>query len=423
MNELTAMTENDAAKLIDERTVKYSVARRFIIQLGIVAHGYGPSAARLESYLKQVIEALGYNGHFHSTRAEIIYAFWKDDRMDQVVHMEAVEKGGFNMAKLARVGELVEAVVEGNISLDDAYNILNEIEEMPNPWGPVAKAVSFLFIGVGFSGLMSGNILDILVAGGLALVVYVNVYLADEYGGRMLELLPFTSAFITGALAATAHVLMPEVNVSVVILAAIIIMIPGFTVSAGIVEIVSNHVVSGSANLIAGVIYLLKQFFGAWFGIATIGLLFPSTAVATATTPSVGVWIFLPLLFIGLGIAYQSLMRDFPWVVLCCLVSYIGVQVGNTFGIQYLGTLTGAIVATIYANMWARKFNRPTSIVLVPAITVMVSGSVGFEGLLIAATGESERGFDQFLQLFIVALVISAGLLIANTIVRPKATL
>ena len=46
----------------DEYTVKYSVARRFIIKLGIIAHGYGPSAARLESYLSQVIEALGYNG-------------------------------------------------------------------------------------------------------------------------------------------------------------------------------------------------------------------------------------------------------------------------------------------------------------------------------------------------------------------------
>jgi hypothetical protein len=43
--------------------------------------------------------------------------------------------------------------------------------------------------------------------------------------------------------------------------------------------------------------------------------------------------------------------------------------------------------------------------------------------LLTAASGESARGFDQFLQMFIVALVIAAGLLIANTIVRPKVTL
>ena len=56
--------------LNDERTVKYSVARRFIIKLGIIAHGYGPSAARLENYLNQVTEALGYGGHFHSTRSQ-----------------------------------------------------------------------------------------------------------------------------------------------------------------------------------------------------------------------------------------------------------------------------------------------------------------------------------------------------------------
>lgn len=408
---------------MDERTVKYSVARRFIIKLGIVAHGYGPSAVRLESYLRQVTEALGYYGNFRSTRAEITYAFWKDDQMDQVMHMASVEKGGFNMAKLARVGELVETVVAGGISLDDAYTILDEIDNLPDPWGPLAKGLSFLFIGVGFSGLMSGNLIDILVSAVLALVVYINVHFADKYGGRALELLPFTSAYIIGVIAALVKILMPELNVPVVVIAAIIIIIPGFTVSAGIVEIVSNHVVSGSANLISGVIYLLKQFFGAWFGLATIGLLLPTEATMVTTIPSLGPWLFLPLLFIGLGIAYQSLMRDFPWVIICCLVSYIGVQFGNAFEIQYLGTLMGAIVANIYANLWARKFNRPTSIVLVPAITVMVSGSVGFQGLLIAATGESERGLDQFLQLFIVALVISAGLLIANTIVRPKATL
>ncbi len=407
----------------DEHLVKYSVARRFIIKLGVIAHGYGPSAARLESYLTQVIEALGYHGVFRSTRAEIMYAFWKDDKMDQIIHVERVEKGSFNMAKLARVGELVEAVVDGNISLHDAYDLLEEIEALPNPWGPAAKAVGFMFVGVGFAGLMSGNLLDVWLSGALSLLVYVNVYFAHDIGGRILELLPFSSAYLIGVLAAILKIFLPEINVSVVVLASIISIIPGFTVSAGIVEIVSDHVVSGSANLIAGVMYLLKQFFGAWFGLATIDILIRGNPIDPVPSESLGVWMFLPLLFIGLGIAYQSLIRDFPWVILCCLVSYFGVIFGNSFDIQYLGTLMGAITANIYGNLWARKFNRPTSIVLVPAITVMVSGSVGFQGLLIAAGGESDRGIDQFLQMFIVALVISAGLLIANTIVRPKVTL
>ncbi len=408
----------------DEHIVKYSAARRFIIKLAVIAHGYGPSAARLEIYLTQVIEALGYHGVFRSTPSEIIFSFWKEDKMDQIMHMAAVEKGSFNMAKLSRVGELVEFVVKGGVSLHDAYELLDEIEALPNPWGPVAKAVSFIFIGVGFSGLMSGYMMDIYISGLLALIVYINVYFAHEYGGRLFELLPFSSAYIIGIIAAVLKIFMPEINLPVVVISAIILIIPGFTVSAGIVEIVSNHVVSGSANLISGLIYLLKQFFGAWFGIATVGLLWPtSVEVNIVATPSIGIWFFLPLLFIGLGIAYQSLMKDFLWVMICCLVSYLGVLFGNSFEIAYLGTLTGAIVASIFANYWARYFNRPTSIVLVPAITVMVSGSIGFQGLFVAAGGQRDQGLELVLQMFIVALVIAAGLLIANTIVRPKVTL
>ena len=420
MIESTPMTE------YNEKLVKYSVARRFIIKLGIMAHSYGPSAARLESYLTQVTETLGYQGIFHSTRSEIMYVFWKDDPMVQTQHVEKVEKGAFNMAKLARVGELVELVVAGEISLEDAYTLLDKIDKLPDPWGPFAKAISFLLIGVGFAGLMTGNIWDILLAGGLALVVYINVYIAHQFHGRLIELLPFSSAYIVGVLATFLKIFLPEINIQVVVLSSIIVLIPGFTVSAGIVEIVSDHVVSGSANLIAGITYLLKQFFGAWFGLATVSIFLPTIQENTVLYTSLNLWnpwIFLPLLFIGLGVAYQSLMRDFPWVILCCLVSYFGVIFGNSFEIEYLGTLMGAIVANIFGNLWARKFNRPTSIVLVPAITVMVSGSVGFQGLFIAATEETSKGLNQFLQMFIVALVIAAGLLIANTIVRPKVTL
>jgi len=39
------------------------------------------------------------------------------------------------------------------------------------------------------------------------------------------------------------------------------------------------------------------------------------------------------------------------------------------------------------------------------------------------AAGQTAMGEQQFLQMFVVALTIAAGLLVGNTIVRPKATL
>jgi hypothetical protein len=88
-----------------------------------------------------------------------------------------------------------------------------------------------------------------------------------------------------------------------------------------------------------------------------------------------------------------------------------------------LGNLLGTIVAVVFANLWARKTRRPTSIVLVPASVLLVSGSIGFRGMAALAAGQTAVGEQQFLQMFVVALTIAVGLLIGNTITKPEATL
>jgi len=80
-------------------------------------------------------------------------------------------------------------------------------------------------------------------------------------------------------------------------------------------------------------------------------------------------------------------------------------------------------IAVVFANLWARKTGRPTSIVLLPAIILLVSGSIGFRGLAAMAAGQVASGEQQILQMFVVALTIAAGLLVGNTIVPSKTTL
>jgi uncharacterized membrane protein YjjB (DUF3815 family) len=77
----------------------------------------------------------------------------------------------------------------------------------------------------------------------------------------------------------------------------------------------------------------------------------------------------------------------------------------------------------MFSNVWAARTRRPTSIVLVPAIIVLVSGSVGFRGLAALAEGRTTHGVEQLLEMFIVAVMVTAGLLVGNTIVRPRTTL
>ena len=90
---------------------------------------------------------------------------------------------------------------------------------------------------------------------------------------------------------------------------------------------------------------------------------------------------------------------------------------------QQPGNLVGTIIALVVANLWARKTGRPSSIVLIPAIVLLVSGSIGFRGLVAMAGGDFLLGAGQFLQMFVVAMTIFAGIVVGHTIVRPESGL
>jgi len=235
--------------------------------------------------------------------------------------------------------------------------------------------------------------------------------------------LPLSTAFVAGVLAAGAKILLPEINGVLVTLSAILILIPGYPISVGVIELVCKRVVSGTANLMGGLVYLIKQFAGAWLGVGLVKLFWSMPeAVASPVDPQ-WLWLFMTLLIIGLCVVFQTAVRDLLWAVLVCGIAYGGILLGSAIAGGNLGNLFGTIIAVIFANLWARKTGRPTSIVLLPAIVLLVSGSIGFRGMAAIAVGQAGTGTQQFVQMFVVALTIAAGLLAGNTIVRPEATL
>ena len=209
--------------------------------------------------------------------------------------------------------------------------------------------------------------------------------------------MPLTSAFVVGLLVSTFKVWIPELNLVLIILSAVAIILPGYTISLGAGELVAQRVVSGTANLMNGLICLLKQIAGGWLGIVVAGSIFALETSGPAT-PVGQVWamVFFPLLLVGLCIVFQVSRRDFIWAVLVSAIAYLGVLGGSAIMDSNLGNLLGTITAVVIANLWARKTGRPTSIVLIPAIVMLVSGSIGFRGLASMAQGDLVLGIQEF---------------------------
>ena len=96
-------------------------ACRLIIKVGTAAHNYGSTATRLESFLAGLSKKLGYPGVFRSTPSDIVFALREGPESPQRVEIIAMQAPGVDLDKLARVGDLLNELETGTLSLADAF--------------------------------------------------------------------------------------------------------------------------------------------------------------------------------------------------------------------------------------------------------------------------------------------------------------
>ena len=418
------MVQMKESELTNGLKIPFEEAWRFILQVGLAAHRYGCTATRLESFLAGLSNQFGYSGVFSSTPAEIRFSLRESPEVTPRMEDVSTPAPGVDLDKLARLGELLNELKSGVFTMEEASARVGDIDRRPPPWGKFASMMGYALVGLGLAPLLGGGWPDTLFATLFSMLVYGVALLSGKLGKVAITWLPLSSAFIVGVLATLLKHWLPQLNLVLVILSAVAIILPGYTISLGAGEVVAKHVASGMANLMSGLICLVKQVAGGWLGVILTNALFPGiTSELSSPVGSVWVQLLFPLLLVGLCLAFQISRRDLPWAVLVSGIAYIGVLAGSSVLNANLGNLVGTILAVVIANLWAKKTGRPTSIVLIPAIVMLVSGSIGFRGLAAITTGELLLGMQQFLQMFVVALTLLVGIFMGHALVRPEPSL
>jgi uncharacterized membrane protein YjjP (DUF1212 family) len=411
----------DTKELHEPSVVSFEDAWQFIVRVGLAAHRYGSTSGRLESFLVGLAKKFGYEGVFRSTPSDIVFALRESPGSPQRVEFIVTPPPGVDLDKLARLGELLQDMQAGTMSLADSVAGLDAIDKVPPPWGRFASMLGYAFTGMGIAPLLGGGWADTIFATLFSILVYGLVLLSTRLGSFALAWLPFSTAFVVGVLATAVKFWVPELNLVLVILSSVAIILPGYTISLGAGELVAQHIASGAANLMNGLICLFKQVAGGWLGVIAAGSVIPLAAIGVANpVEQVWMWLLVPTIITGLCLAFQTSRRDLPWAAMVCGIAYLGVMAGSALLDSNLGNLVGTIIAVVVANLWARKTGRPSAIVLIPAIVLLVSGSIGFRGLVAMAGGELMLGAQEFFQMFVVAVTILVGIMIGYMITRPE---
>lgn len=404
-------------------------ARRFVVEVGKSAHQYGSSSGRIETYLTYLSSTLGWEGTFRSTPSEILYTFRRDDESPQRIYLEDVPPSGWNLNRLAALGELTSEVASHRATPGEGARRLHEIAALPDPWNGTAQAAALVIAGAGFATMIGGSSWDVAAGGVLGFAVFVTMMLIGRFGGpRLGAWLSLLSAFVVGLLVALARIIQPDVNPIVASVCGLVILVPGYPISIGVLELLTNRVVSGLENLMNGMLTLVQLTAGVWLGYALVAEI--ASVPEIEAGESVGlVWLFVALIpmLAALCSAMQAPRRDTlaTMTIVGCsfIVNFlVGAALSGMPGV-FVATGTAMAVGAVLGTLWNRRTGRPMTVITAQLAMLLTSGTIGFRGLAAATTGQASLGAQQLQQMFVVAFALGAGLLVGYSILRPAPSL
>jgi uncharacterized membrane protein YjjB (DUF3815 family) len=275
---------------------------------------------------------------------------------------------------------------------------------------------------MGFALLLSASWTDVLIAALLSAVVYGLVLMS----GRLIWLakpLEFASALVAGILANVLAWFLPGSDAFTTTLCGVVVLVPGWGLTVGLAEITANMTASGLQRLINAILTSVKLFIGAMIGtwIVSCFLSIPP-AMEVADKSGFWSWVAVAGLMIGLAMIFQVRRDDFIWAIAGGLLAYAGIVIGARFG-YWQGSFIGAMALGAFAYLYSWLYRRPSSIVMLTGIMILVPGAASIIGLYAGHNGSAANVIGAEWRVFVIAMAIIAGLIVPYTTLPRHATL
>ena len=394
----------------------------FLLRVAELLHAYGTPAYRLERVLQKVAQALSVEGAFLSTPTSVFVSLGSGPRKE--VHLLRGESGEVNLGKLVEFDEVMEDVEHGRLRPGEAVARLDAIAEARSRYPRVVALLGYATACASAAHFFAGGAWEIALAFVLAAVTFLLARLVPRRPD-VVGLYEPLAAFLVGFLALAFTRLVQPIDDRAVMLASLIVLLPGLTLTTGLTELAARHLVSGMARIAGAAAIFLTLLVGvalAWrVGEALLpaaGELMPAARLAPWT-----IWISVLVAPFAFAILFETRPREIPVVFVTSVFGYAAARAGATWLGADLGPFVGAFSIGLASNLYARWTNRPALVPLTPGILLLVPGSLGFRSLTSFLTEDALVGMRGAFETGIVAASLVGGLLAANVVLPPRRVL
>ncbi len=391
----------------------------FVLALGRALHRYGTPAHRLEEALLVACRRLGLEAEVFTTPTAIIMSFGDPSALR--TRMMRVAGGELDMDKLEQVDDLADDVAAQLVTPAEGVLRIEKIFAAPRQFGRAISTVMHALTSGALAVFFGGGLADVGVATAIGIMLGLLDQIARRSSdqARVFELVGAAFVALAAGLASSVWPITP----SLVTIAALIVLLPGMSLTVAMTELATRHLIAGTARLMSAVIVLLQLVVGVALGERIAGAVVEIQHAVPVALPEWTQWIAMVASSLGMAIVVQAQPRAFAWILAACTVGYAGTLVGTIWLGDPMGVLLGAFACGVLGNVFARVKERPAQVVLVPAMLLLVPGSMGFRGMASLLGRDTLSGVDTVFAMFIVSVAIVAGLLISNAVVSPRRSL
>ncbi|HLI97226.1 MAG TPA: threonine/serine exporter family protein [Candidatus Baltobacteraceae bacterium] len=389
----------------------------FVTQLARELHRAGVASDQLERTITAISAVLGLQIEIFALPTNITIAI--GPRYAQQIVMLRLNPGRVNLRKLALLNDVFDDLQSGRIDLPDAIAQLRSIDAHCPPPPALLTVGALACVAVGVAVLLGGGIHELIVAAliGAATGILSFFTTRNAVMDRLFEV--FAAFVATLIVAAYTHYIHPA-NLYVSIVAGVVVLLPGYSLTLALHELANQDLIAGTARLGRVLAILLALGCGAFLGFAVAGVGFINAADVRPHPVGPAFWIVaIVLLSFGLSVDLDARFRDFAWVFLASIValgtSYIFTQIP---GAHQVAPFLASLICGLVANGGAKFLRVPQPVFLVPALHVLVPGSLSYQSVLwVVSRNNYADAAALAVNALVVAVLIVAGLLLSQLIV------
>ena len=328
----------------------------------------------------------------------------------------------WNLTRMTALLALSDELASGSLGAAEGRRELQAIAARPYRYPSALVVAAYGVYGLAVAARVGGGALEVLVGAVVGLVAG-----AIHYGTLHSNTLDLQKSFLA-AMAGTISafllaLVLPAFDQPRAIFGGITLLVPAMVVTIGVHEIASEAIESGVARLAYGLLRFAMMAAGidAAMKIVTSIATWPASLAATPLPPLIA----LALVAAG-GVALifclQGPPRDAVAIVTAALLGY-GTQelTKHLLGDEGAPMLSAFVLGAV-AYLHARVTGRSTPVMIVPGLLQLAPGFLGTRVILRLLRPHDSAGgaADGFLQVFVIAVQLGLGLLIADLLFRQR---